>query len=38
VLTDYELWADAWLEARSSLANGELPTFTRWDGSAMVCA
>lgn len=38
VLTDYHAWKASWLDARSALSRGELPRFTRWDGSAPVCA
>ena len=38
VLTDHRIWADLWREARSCLAQGESPKFSRWTGREPVCA
>ena len=37
-LTDPEVWAQKWREARSALAKGEMPNFNRWDPNDPMCA
>ena len=37
-LKDPQAWAEMWQEARSQLAKGETPNFTRWDPNDPMCA
>ena len=37
-LTDPEVWALKWREARSALSKGEMPNFNRWDPNDPMCA
>ena len=37
-LRDPEAWTAMWLEARRALADGEQPSFNRWDPASPACA
>ena len=37
-LRDYRVWADLWRDARSKIANDQLPKFNRWNPEDPTCA
>ncbi|MDQ3327322.1 MAG: phytanoyl-CoA dioxygenase family protein [Chloroflexota bacterium] len=38
ILSDYQVWREMWLQARTRLSRGAMPTFSRWTGHEPVCA